>query len=266
MLAVLVVPWPSRAQSATASERSLTALRLQAGDRLFLDGRMTEEVWRRAEPASDFRQQEPNNGDLATEPTEVRVLYDEHRIVIGVTCFDSEPGRIMENQMQRDQSILADDRFMVAIDRISTAARATTSRSIRLARWATVSCSLATARRSIDRGTASGTRRRAERDGMDRGNRDPASTINFKPDASSWGINFQRTIRRKVEETLWSGWARNQGLPTCQPQGGCRASRASPGRRPGPASVCRRQFVGGAGRGSPSSVQTARSAVTSCTT
>ena len=40
----------------------------------------------------------------------------------------------------------------------------------------------------------------------------PLNTINFKVDASSWGINFQRTIRRKIEETLWSGWARNQGL------------------------------------------------------
>ena len=40
----------------------------------------------------------------------------------------------------------------------------------------------------------------------------PLQTINFDPSASSWGINFQRTIRRKTEETLWSGWARNQGL------------------------------------------------------
>jgi len=40
----------------------------------------------------------------------------------------------------------------------------------------------------------------------------PLHTINFDPNASSWGINFQRTIRRKTEETLWSGWERNQGL------------------------------------------------------
>ena len=28
----------------------------------------------------------------------------------------------------------------------------------------------------------------------------------------SWGINFQRTVRRKNEESIWMGWARNQGL------------------------------------------------------
>src|SRR5678810_1105265 len=40
----------------------------------------------------------------------------------------------------------------------------------------------------------------------------PLHTINFNPNTPAWGINFQRTIRRKVEETLWTGWARNQGL------------------------------------------------------
>jgi hypothetical protein len=40
----------------------------------------------------------------------------------------------------------------------------------------------------------------------------PFSTLNFDPDAPAWGINFQRTIRRKNEENLWTGHARNQGL------------------------------------------------------
>src|SRR5438876_821408 len=41
------------------------------------------------------------------------------RMRLAVTCFDSEPRRIMGNQMQRDQSLGADDRFMVAIDTYS---------------------------------------------------------------------------------------------------------------------------------------------------
>jgi hypothetical protein len=40
----------------------------------------------------------------------------------------------------------------------------------------------------------------------------PFRTLNFNPSSDTWGINFQRTIRRKNEETLWMGWARNQGL------------------------------------------------------
>src|SRR5262249_41660774 len=40
----------------------------------------------------------------------------------------------------------------------------------------------------------------------------PFRTLNFNPTSETWGINFQRTVRRKNEESLWMGWARNQGL------------------------------------------------------
>ena len=32
------------------------------------------------------------------------------------------------------------------------------------------------------------------------------------PDNDTWGINFQRTVRRKNEDSIWMGWGRNQGL------------------------------------------------------
>ena len=40
----------------------------------------------------------------------------------------------------------------------------------------------------------------------------PFHTLNFDPKISTWGINFQRTVRRKNEEILWSGHKRNQGI------------------------------------------------------
>jgi hypothetical protein len=40
----------------------------------------------------------------------------------------------------------------------------------------------------------------------------PFRTLNFDPNANTWGINFQRTIRRNNEETLWTAYARNQGV------------------------------------------------------
>jgi hypothetical protein len=40
----------------------------------------------------------------------------------------------------------------------------------------------------------------------------PFRTLNFNPDLAEWGINFQRTIRRRNEESLWTGHALNQGL------------------------------------------------------
>jgi hypothetical protein len=40
----------------------------------------------------------------------------------------------------------------------------------------------------------------------------PFRTFNFNPGSDTWGINFQRTVQRKNESSIWSGWARNQGL------------------------------------------------------
>jgi hypothetical protein len=40
----------------------------------------------------------------------------------------------------------------------------------------------------------------------------PFRTMNFNLDTDAWGINFQRTIARKNEVSIWMGWPRNQGL------------------------------------------------------
>jgi hypothetical protein len=40
----------------------------------------------------------------------------------------------------------------------------------------------------------------------------PFRTLNFDPGVQAWGANFQRTVRRKNEESLWTGYARNQGI------------------------------------------------------
>jgi len=221
-LVVIAAAVPARGQSSDTPIRTITAVRLQAGERLTIDGRLAEEAWRQAEPASEFRQQDPDNGEPATEPTEVRVLYDEHRVVIGIRCFDSEPGRIMGNQMQRDQSIAADDRFMMAIDTYSDG---------RSGYYFEINPSGAMGDGLVQPGTGAGGSNGGGGGGVNRSwdgiwnarvARDatgwtaeieiPLQTINFAPGASSWGINFQRTIRRKTEETLWSAWVRNQGL------------------------------------------------------
>ena len=245
----------------------MTAVRLQPAERLVLDGRLAEEAWRRAEPATGFRQQDPNTGDPATEATEVRVLFDEHRIVIGVTCFDSEPSRIMGNQMQRDQSLGADDRFMVAIDTYSDG---------RSGYYFEINPSGAMGDGLVQPGTGTGGSTGTGGGGVNRSwdgiwnarvDRNdtgwtaeieiPFHTINFSPNASSWGINFQRTIRRKIEETLWSGWARNQGL-TYMPAAG--RLQGLEGLRQGLGLDLLPYVVGNSssapGRGSPSSVET----------
>jgi len=40
----------------------------------------------------------------------------------------------------------------------------------------------------------------------------PFSTLNVNPAQSVWGINFQRTVRRRNEAILWTGYPRDEGL------------------------------------------------------
>jgi len=40
----------------------------------------------------------------------------------------------------------------------------------------------------------------------------PFRTLNFSATGDTWGINFQRVIRRKNEQTIWNGYSRNQGV------------------------------------------------------
>jgi hypothetical protein len=196
------------------ARRAVTAVRLRADEQLVIDGRLAEHAWTRAVPASDFRQQDPLNGEASTEQTHVHVLYDEHRIVLGIRCLDSEPDRLFGNEMQRDQSLNADDRFMVAIDTYSDG---------RSGYYFEINPSGAMGDGlivpgnngiSVNRSWDGIWMARVERSGSGwtAELEIPLRTINFDPQRSSWGINFQRSIRRKSEETLWSAWPRNQGL------------------------------------------------------
>ena len=81
-----------------------------------LDGRLDEDVWMRAVPATNFLQRDPDNGQPATEQTEVRFVYDADKRYMGVTLFDSEPDKLTYYQMGRDGFLPADDKLQWAID------------------------------------------------------------------------------------------------------------------------------------------------------
>src|SRR5262245_16551650 len=68
-----------RAQGATVSEpgiKRIRAVRVPPNS-ITLDGRLTDEAWARATPATDFVQQQPAEGRATTHASEVRFLYDD---------------------------------------------------------------------------------------------------------------------------------------------------------------------------------------------
>src|SRR2546422_330088 len=81
-----------------------------------MDGLVSEPVWQEIEPANGFIQQEPNEGSVATEKTEVRFGYDARNVYIGIICFDSQPENIVVCQNRRDGSLTDTDSIQILLD------------------------------------------------------------------------------------------------------------------------------------------------------
>ncbi len=61
-------------------------------------------------------QQDPNEGQPASEKTEVRVTFDDKNLYIGVIAFDGEPDRITYTQSKRDADLTESDSIQFIFD------------------------------------------------------------------------------------------------------------------------------------------------------
>jgi len=190
--------------------RQILAARLADGERIVLDGRLDEGVWTRAEPAKDFIQIDPQNGTPATEPTEVRIAISQDAFYMGVTAYDSEPDKWLGYQRRRDEFLPADDRFMWRIDTFLDERSGYFFEMNPSGLMADAVFGVNGMNRAWD-GIWNARVRHSEI-GWTIEIEIPFRTLNFDPNTDTWGINFQRTVRRKNEDSIWMGWARNQGL------------------------------------------------------
>ena len=83
---------------------------------IVLDGILSEPPWFLAQPAADFIQAEPRQGEPSTQRTEVRVLFDSDNLYFGVICFDSDPDGIVANSLRRDFAPGNEDTFEILLD------------------------------------------------------------------------------------------------------------------------------------------------------
>src|SRR5262245_35220022 len=95
---------------------SRVATAVRATEKMTLDGRLEEPSWKLAIPATDFIQQRPHPGQVATQRTEVRFVYDDKNLYVAVTCFDSEPEHIVVNSLTRDYPTQESDGVTLLID------------------------------------------------------------------------------------------------------------------------------------------------------
>lgn len=214
-------------RSLAAQDAEVRAYRIPAtaSDAIRIDGRLSEDVWSLATPLTGFRQREPEEGDAATERTEVRIAYDDVALYIGVLAFDSRPDDIVARILQRDK-LFEPDRFgsdglqaagddAVAIlldpfhDHRSGVVFATNPNGAEFEALLTDEGSGV----NIDWRAVWEVASTRTPEGWSAEFAIPWRTLRY-PDASGdepWGINVFRVIRRKNEQTLWQGWEREGG-------------------------------------------------------
>ncbi len=202
-------PTPRRRRTAAIdydtvrTERRLPAKRAQGP--ITLDGRLDEASWAGAPLADKFVQNDPREGEPATYDTEVRMLYDDRALYIGVFAKDPEPGAIIVNELRKDFNTGTADGFQVVIDTFHDE-RNGYQFAINPggAKWdSQMSNEGRDQNQNWDGIWDVGTR--IGEDGWYAEIEIPFKTLKFGPDElQNWGINFQRRLRRRNENSYWA--------------------------------------------------------------
>jgi len=189
----------------------ITAQRIRSA--IKFDGYLNEHAWQLAPAATHFKQREPDNGQQATERTEIRILYDRDNLYIGVQCFDSQPDEIIANSLIRDSNLEGDDQVTIVIDTYldhrTGFVFATNPNGARFDAF-----QYAPERRPNKNWNGVwDVRAKITPKGWQAEILIPFKTLRFHNRKEQvWGINFQRIIQRKNEEDLWSGYTYNEGI------------------------------------------------------
>jgi hypothetical protein len=187
-----------------------------------IDGVVDERAWAEATPVGVFVQTEPVEGQPATEPTDVRVLFDDTAIYVGVICYDSDPANIVTVDSRRDAALSGQDSFQIIFDtyhdRQNGFIFGTTPLGLeydaQVRNEGETQSSGAPALGRTGGGSGGGlnvnwdgsweVKTRVTEKGWTAEFRIPLRTLRYGPPPQVWGINFARSIERKREQVYWS--------------------------------------------------------------
>ncbi len=195
-----------------------------------LDGAVTEPIWGEIEPAADFVQQNPDEGELSAERTEVRVAFDDTNLYFGVICFDSQPENIVVTQNRRDGSLVDTDSIQLLIDTYNDGQNAfifgTSPTGIEFDAQVTKAGQTRGSGGSPARAGGAGgggaqrggsaafnlnwdavwrVRSQVTERGWESEIAIPFRTLRYKPGpGQTWGLNIARNLRRRNELSFWS--------------------------------------------------------------
>ena len=199
---MLFVPIAVNAQT----ERELPRMSAhRTSEAIKVDGVLDEPVWQNVEPIRQLYQIQPNQGDPATEQSEVRILYDDKKLYFGFIFFDSEMDKVVANDMRRDSSGLrSNDYGFLLLDTYNDRRNAVFFRFTPVGGMEDTAVSNSGGSLNTSWDIVWECRCRINDDNWTVEIAIPFSQLRFeRSDVMNWGLNFGREIARKREIAAW---------------------------------------------------------------
>ncbi len=191
--------------------RVAEAVRVTVGP--LMDGEVLDDpVWAVAPVLTGFWQTTPVEGAPATEQTEVRIVYTQDTLYVGVVNYDRDPSQIITTDARRDASLNDTDSFLMILDTYHDRQNGFV--------FGTNPAGAEYDGQVSDEGTFNRNwdgswtvRTRTSDIGWSAEFAIPFRTLRYPSrDLQTWGINFQRNIRRRNETSFWAPLTRQYDL------------------------------------------------------
>ncbi|HVH12468.1 MAG TPA: DUF5916 domain-containing protein [Longimicrobium sp.] len=218
---------------------------------IVLDGRLDEAVWTTPDPATGFRQQEPDEGQPG-QRTEVRFAYDDGALYVGARMFDSLGAAGVSRQLTRRDQNVESDWIQLVLDTYHDHA----GRTILQVNPSGVKYDAGQASPNADPSwdPVWDVQTRVDSAGWTAEMRIPWSQLRFS-DATDqvWGLQVWRYTQRLNESSMWSFWGRNEsgGPARFGHLSGLRIERRPRGLEIMPYALARASYVAPTQPGSP---------------
>jgi Domain of unknown function (DUF5916) len=95
---------PAPARKNALPKRVYTTRRL-VGPPPKIDGKLDDPCWTQGEWQGDFIQREPREGQPGSQPTQMKILYDDKYVYVAIRAFDAELARLPRLRGMRDEFI-----------------------------------------------------------------------------------------------------------------------------------------------------------------
>lgn len=224
---------PAWAQAVGPSEQRAggrpVATAVSSGAAPVLDGHVVgDPIWEAVPAATGFSQTKPNEGEPASERTEIRVIYTKTTLFVGIICYDRQAGLITVSDSRRDSSLDDSDSVQIILDTFRDQQSGFvfgTSPAGQEYDGQVVNAGEGRLGRSTTTSSGSGAGFNGNWDGawtvdttiFDEGWSAefaiPFRTVSYPSRGrQTWGMNVQRNIRRRNESAYWAPLPRQYNL------------------------------------------------------